>query len=405
MARDVRAAELRRLVGADHPHLLPVVDVREEGGTPFVGTAPVAGRTLAECLPLSGDEAALVARSLSAALASLHAGGVVHGAVSAGNVVVAEDGTVLLGPPEAQLPLGARAEQPADDVLALGRLLEQALAGADAAAAQDLPWPGLVAALTAPEPADRPTAAELLHRLDGAGSRRVPALPARRPPRPPSPGVPASRAALRSRLSRPPVLGALLLVLPLLAAVLLVLRLAGGEDEAERSSPSPVPSAAPQPSEAPPQPTAQPVAGPVAVADVQLFAPGGSRADYPEDVPLAADGDPSTAWTSQRYGSPAFGNLRPGVGLLYDLGEPTDVAELRLQLPFPGASRRVHAGDEASDALLDGPPRAQVEDAPAETVARTGAGAPARWWVVWFDRLPASGELRAGVAETTFLRR
>ena len=39
-------------------------------------------------------------------------------------------------------------------------------------------------------------------------------------------------------------------------------------------------------------------------------------------VPLAYDGDPSTAWSTLEYrGSPNFGNLKDGVGLLLDLGD------------------------------------------------------------------------------------
>ena len=45
------------------------------------------------------------------------------------------------------------------------------------------------------------------------------------------------------------------------------------------------------------------------------------------DVPLAFDGDPATAWSTLNYrGSPAFGNLKPGVGVLYDLGSAQQLA-------------------------------------------------------------------------------
>ena len=53
-----------------------------------------------------------------------------------------------------------------------------------------------------------------------------------------------------------------------------------------------------------------------------MFDPfGDGEPENDDDVPLSFDGDPATAWSTLSYrGSPAFGNLKPGVGVLYDLG-------------------------------------------------------------------------------------
>ena len=50
----------------------------------------------------------------------------------------------------------------------------------------------------------------------------------------------------------------------------------------------------------------------------EVFDPqGDGDPDNPDDVPLAFDGDPATAWSTYEYrGSPAFGNLKDGLGLL-----------------------------------------------------------------------------------------
>jgi putative peptidoglycan lipid II flippase len=60
----------------------------------------------------------------------------------------------------------------------------------------------------------------------------------------------------------------------------------------------------------------------VAVEDGTVFDPGGDGApENNDEVPLSFDGDPVTAWPTLTYqGSPAFGNLKDGVGVVYDLG-------------------------------------------------------------------------------------
>jgi eukaryotic-like serine/threonine-protein kinase len=142
---------------------------------------------------------------------------------------------------------------------------------------------------------------------------------------------------------------------------------------------------------------------PVPVADVSLFHPGGSGRDRPREVGLAVDGNPETAWTTQRYNSPEFGNLRPGVGLLYDLGEPREVRQVLLRVASPGLSLRLHAGDEPGDPLLDTPPLGAAPDAPESTVLDLAEPVTARYWVVWVDRLPPSGRHQAALADTVFL--
>ena len=56
----------------------------------------------------------------------------------------------------------------------------------------------------------------------------------------------------------------------------------------------------------------------VPIAGGDVFDPqGDGDPDNPDDVALAFDGDASTAWSTLEYrGSPAFGNLKDGVGLL-----------------------------------------------------------------------------------------
>ena len=68
---------------------------------------------------------------------------------------------------------------------------------------------------------------------------------------------------------------------------------------------------------------------------------------------LLVDGDPATAWTTERYSSAAFGNLKDGVGVLLDLGRPVPIAEVRLLGLGPGQSLQLRV---AEDGATDQPP-------------------------------------------------
>jgi hypothetical protein len=108
------------------------------------------------------------------------------------------------------------------------------------------------------------------------------------------------------------------------------------------SAPAPNTSAAQTPAGA-----ALPVAG------AAVFDPyGDGEPENDRDVPKAIDGDPATAWSTLVYrGSPAFGNLKPGVGLLLDLGGKKSVAAVTISSTTPGATVEIRTGDAAATDL------------------------------------------------------
>ncbi|GAC1443115.1 MAG: hypothetical protein NVSMB55_15730 [Mycobacteriales bacterium] len=138
------------------------------------------------------------------------------------------------------------------------------------------------------------------------------------------------------------------------------------------------------------------------ISSARLFHPGGSDQDHPADVHLAYDGNPSTAWTTQHYADATFGSLRPGVGIVFDLGTPQAVRRLRLAMTSAGSAVEVHAGNDP-DQLL----REQLVDRAASAPALIDKTLPqparARYWLVWVSRLPAAGNHQAGIAEISLL--
>ena len=64
---------------------------------------------------------------------------------------------------------------------------------------------------------------------------------------------------------------------------------------------------------------------------------------------LAIDGNPATAWHTEWYASASFGNLKPGTGLLLDMGRTVTISTIRLLLgSLPGANFQVRVGAVAS---------------------------------------------------------
>jgi hypothetical protein len=68
---------------------------------------------------------------------------------------------------------------------------------------------------------------------------------------------------------------------------------------------------------------------PFRIVDAKDFDPMGDGSENPEQVSKAIDGNPDTFWyTSNYYGHSDFGNLKPGVGLVLDLGKAKDVRKV-----------------------------------------------------------------------------
>lgn len=66
---------------------------------------------------------------------------------------------------------------------------------------------------------------------------------------------------------------------------------------------------------------------------------------------LAVDGDPATAWTTERYRSRPFAGLKKGVGLILRVGEPTAFSRLTVQSPTQDWAAEIYVTEEAPAAL------------------------------------------------------
>jgi hypothetical protein len=146
-----------------------------------------------------------------------------------------------------------------------------------------------------------------------------------------------------------------------------------------------------------------PAGAAVTVAGADVFDPGGDgQPENDQDVPLALDDDPATAWSTLTYqGSPAFGNLKDGVGLLLDLGRPQAVGSVTLTTDTPDAEVEIRTGDEAGTSLddFDAGPAGTLE---ASTDLAFDKPVTARYVLVWITGLvPTSDGFSADLSGIT----
>ncbi len=217
------AAEARTLARLQHPNLVRLLDAGTDNGDAFLVLELLDGATLRELLgegPLELPRVARIAAETTAALDYIHGRDIVHRDVKPSNLMLDAYGSVRLADFGIARLLGATRittthqaigtmayiapEQleggevgPTTDIYSLGLVLIESLTGrrvfdgppAEAAAARlsrdpDIPtglsgpWPSLLRAMTARDPAARPSAAAVHDRLDGDSTETAPAITA-----------------------------------------------------------------------------------------------------------------------------------------------------------------------------------------------------------------------------------
>ncbi len=140
---------------------------------------------------------------------------------------------------------------------------------------------------------------------------------------------------------------------------------------------------------------------PVAIAQVTDFDPFGDNGrEGAEIVARAADGDPATAWSTEIYTTPAFGNAKPGVGLIAEPTTTTPIRAVTLTTASGGWSAAVYARPTPGATLTEwGSPIATVTAAEATSTIECRPTAPGEAVLVWFTRLPDSGQLQVSELE------
>lgn len=392
-----------------HPGIVSIYDTVSRPGLEAIVMELVDGETLRSILdqrgPLPPEEVIEIGLQITDALANAHASGIVHRDIKPSNILRCRDNRVrvtdfgiakagedtdltvtgtLLGTAKYLSPEQVRgdASDPRSDLYSLGIVLFETLTGrapfradTDAATAlarlqkppprirqinPELPQEldDLVASLMAREPDDRPARAGDLRialsglRLrtpDSADETLLVADPVYVPP-----DLEDEEDELEADIDdfiaseRSWMLPALILLL-VAAALVVVGALFSGTpladtvlDRPDDTVGSPVPDGGSTDTV-----TITPIDVVVEPSTVSAtpIDPGGDGAERNETAAFAIDGDNDTFWRTEQYRSPNFGNLKPGVGLIVDLGGSARVREVTLDTRSEGWSIELFLGD------------------------------------------------------------
>jgi hypothetical protein len=200
--------------------------------------------------------------------------------------------------------------------------------------------------------------------------------------RPPAPDRPARPGKRRRALAAGGVLGALFVI----DTALIGLGIMGSSSHAPPAAR--VSAVAPkQTASSRPKPPATRLLAP---ANAQAFDPYDSDNENNQLAPAAIDGSPSTYWHTFWYTTPYFGSLKPGTGLLLDMGRSVTITRARVLLGAPaGADVELRIGPDAAS-LSDMAVAAKADGVGGVVNLRPGTARRGRYVLVWFTKLPPS---------------
>lgn len=449
--------ESRNAARLHHPNAIRIFDSDRIGDVVFLVMEYVDGPTLKQLIASHGafpdwQTVAAIGEQIAAALGEAHRQGLIHRDIKPANILVTSDGVVkVVDFGIAKALTGASSDLTAEgttvgtaayiapeqysgapvdervDIYALGMVLHECLSGRPAfagdtpsatAAARltrdvlpprqirsdvDRKFDDIIVRTTRREPDDRYGDAELLARAlrdlrkDGRDAREltrqlVLSRPPTNPSRHESPDVDpdavtdpsmTTPGGSKRRLALAFGAGA---VLTIVAATLIL----PGSDTPE-VGPSDV----------------------GATATIQVardFDPDGDGVERGGDVAQAFDKILSTSWSTETYrGSSQFGDKKPGVGIWFDLGVPTEVTAVAIDVVQPGVEMELYAADvlpDPDDGIIGWPPAIRDSVRLEEQASKLLFDQPvqARYWLVWITDLVEveDGRFRASIAEIRF---
>jgi eukaryotic-like serine/threonine-protein kinase len=149
------------------------------------------------------------------------------------------------------------------------------------------------------------------------------------------------------------------------------------------------------------EPSTDEAGEPLAILKATGFDPEGDGSERNSEVPRVYDGDTSSFWSSEGYATSNLGGLKPGVGVIVDLGQPAKVKEVTLALP-DAADVTVYVGEDrdrdgATELGSSAGKKGKV------TITAKDAEVAGKYVIVWYTELSKvdDGRFRATLAEIT----
>ena len=423
-----------------HPHLVSVYDAIDEGHRAYLVREWVPGVALRDVLnqsPLDPERATLVTHAVAEAVAALHSAGIVHGNIHPGTILIADDGRVVL--------LDAHADAPSDseyDVRAVGAVLYSCLTGH---------WPYAEAGRSALPDAVRDSHGRISRprqvrggipdHLDEIATELL--EPQVEPPQAPALAAEFARLATHGdddydgggyddyeddRHSSGPIgfgpdrgsgrrfaggklaVGIAVLTVIAVIGVYITVRALNDDPASGPTQPAPVASATSAGSGN--------GGAPIALRSDQIRIvdpPRGDRTEF-EGFEQMVDGKDTSGWTTDTYQQAAFGGIKPGMGILINLGAPRKVTAVRVIVDQQGASVSLRAGTSDPGNTSDGdgaiantftPLGPSLDDHPGTNMVLPVPEdkQTVQYLLVWITKLPQPepGEFRLTVNEIAVL--
>jgi hypothetical protein len=449
------------------PRLAQVFDVEDSGEGAYIVMEWVAGDTLADMLssgPLDAGRACALAIDAARALAGAHGAGLAHLRLTPRSVRWTRTGGVKITGLGIDAALagsaltGAAAEDPAvTDTQGLASLLYAAVTGywpgegdpslPPAPLADGFPCTPRQVSAGVPSAIDAVVCRALLHRsirheppiltpatLADALTAVAPPVPLPEPAQPAWQGTPMTRPSAgypadpgdpgswalpgpgnggyqrrppgpeRSAAARGVVSVVIVLVLVAIAATAWVISTSLHSGTSTASS-SRTPGSGSTGGSASSSAPAAAILKPVSATTFDAYEP--SNAEDGPKAPLTIDGNPSTAWATQWYrGNPKLGGLKPGTGLLLDMGKPVKLSQVTVLFSSSCCTTAsIYVGNNATvseaafDTFTQVATAAGVSGSHTYPVTSTATG---RYVLIWLTSLPASIPSAAGAPAGTF---
>ncbi|MCX6392120.1 MAG: hypothetical protein NTX95_06470 [Actinobacteria bacterium] len=352
---------LNALVAVRHPALPVVLDHGVDGVTRYVVTPARTGQSARARLlvggPLAAADAAEVAAEIADALAALHARGLVQGQLNLDRIVADESGPLRLED-LATGSLARPADQPDDDLRQLAAILRDLLGlpvDANPLEVEGIPprLAGLLQSLASFTPPPASDARDALRRIAREETPEWEPFAADAAPAPAGPvlsGLDEGPAPTRNRGLKL-VVGALVIIVIVLAAIVIVDRRDADQRAAQTALPGPISyvtetsdtgtsegATITETTTTEPQPVG-PNRTPRAlrIASVTALDPTGDNTENNDQVRLAIDGSPTTGWSTEIYKEGVIEKKR-GVGLSLHLAVPSRVRRLAITSAPVGAT-------------------------------------------------------------------
>jgi hypothetical protein len=118
-------------------------------------------------------------------------------------------------------------------------------------------------------------------------------------------------------------------------------------------------------------------------------------AQHPNDVAKTYDGDATTYWRTKSFNEgPSIAPLKPGVGIVYDLGSAKQISTADIGLRYPGDHTTVelYAADSLAPASLDSMTRiGSVTTTGTTATVKPAKSVKTQYVLVWLTAVPQSG--------------